>query len=81
MGGCNPQPLPQWLRHCFEDSLFERSVVWRFWFITMIIISSSDGRVSRAIALKVVDLGLIPSSVKPKIRKLVFATSVLDTQH
>ena len=44
------------------------------------ISSSSDGRVRRAIASEVVDLGLIPSPVKPKAQKLVFTASIFDTQ-
>ena len=57
----------------------KRSIFWRFCFTT--ISSSSDGRVSRAIASEVVDLGFIPSSVKPKTRNFVFAVSTFDTQH
>ena len=37
------------------------------------ISSSSDGRVRRAIASDIVDLGIIPSPVKPKTQKLVLA--------
>ena len=43
--------------------------------------SSSDGRVRRAIASENVDLGIIPSPVKPKIQKLVFTASLFDAQH
>ena len=43
--------------------------------------SSSDGRVRRAIASKVVDLGIIPSPVKPKNQKSVFTASLFDAQH
>ena len=46
----------------------------------MIISSSSDGRVRRAIASEVVDLGIIPSPVKLKIQKLVFTASLFDAQ-
>ena len=54
-----------------EYELFKFSTSWRFCFITMIS-SSSDGRVRRATASEVVDLGTIPSPVKPKTQKLVF---------
>ena len=54
-----------------EYELSKFSTSWRFCFITMIS-SSSDGRVSRAIASEVVDLGTIPSPMKPKTQKLVF---------
>ena len=40
------------------------------------ISSSSDGRVRRAIASEAVDLGVIPSPVKPKTQKLVFIASL-----
>ena len=46
-----------------------------------IISSRSDGRVKREIALEVVDLGIIPSPVKPKTQKLVSTASSFDTQH
>ena len=42
---------------------------------------SSDGRVVRASASGAVDLGLIPSRVKPMTLKLVFTASLLDAQH
>ena len=42
--------------------------------------SNSDGRVRRAIALEVADLGMIPSPVKPKTQKLVFTASLFDSQ-
>ena len=42
---------------------------------------SSVGRVIRASASGVVDLGLIPSWVKPMTLKLVFTASLLDVQH
>ena len=45
------------------------------------ILNSSDGRVVRASALGAVDLGLIPSRVKPMTLKLVLTASVLDAQH
>ena len=41
----------------------------------------SDGRVIRASASGAVDLGLIPSWVKPMTFKLVFTASLLDAQH
>ena len=63
-----------------EYKLFKSSTSWRFCFITMIS-SSSDGRVRRAIASEVVNLGIIPSPVKPKTQKLVFTASLFDTQH
>ena len=44
------------------------------------ISSSSDGRVRRAIASEVVDLGMIPSLMKPKTQKLIFAASLFDSQ-
>ena len=52
----------------FEYGLLKSSPSWRFCFITMIS-SSSDGRVRRAIAAEVFDLGMIPSPVKPKTQK------------
>ena len=51
-----------------EYELFKSFTSWRFCFITMIS-SSSDGQVRRAIASEVVDLGMIPSKVKPKTQK------------
>ena len=36
---------------------------------------------SRAIASEVVDLDLIPSSVKPKTQRLAFTAFLFDTQH
>ena len=45
------------------------------------ISSSSDGRVRRAIASEVVNLGIILSPVKPKTQKLVFTVSLFDAQH
>ena len=57
---------------------FKCSIFRRFCFITMIS-SSSDGRARRATASEVVDLGLIPSPVKPKAQKLVFTASDLTT--
>ena len=44
------------------------------------ISSSSDGRVRRAIASEVVDLGMIPSLMKPKTQKLMFTASLFDAQ-
>ena len=58
---------PRKLFYC-EYVLFKFSTSWRFCFITMIS-STSDGRVRRAIASEVVNLGIIPSSVKPKTQK------------
>ena len=43
--------------------------------------NSLDGRVVRASPSEAVDLGLIPSRVKPMTLKLVFTASLLDTQH
>ena len=63
----------------FEYELFKCSTSWHFCFIT--ISCRSDGRVRRAIASEVVDLGLIPSPVKPKTQKLVFTASLCDAQH
>ena len=63
----------------FEYGLFKRSTSWHFCFITMIS-SSSYGQVRRAIASEVVDLGIIPSPVKPKTQKLVFTASIFDAQ-
>ena len=57
--------------------LFKSTTSWRFCFITMIS-SSSDDRMRRAIASEVVDLGMIPSPVKPKTQKLVFTASLFD---
>ena len=69
---------PRKLCYC-EYKLFKCSTYRRFCFITMIS-SSSDGRVRRAIASEVVDLGMIPSPVKPKTQKLVFTASLYDAQ-
>ena len=44
-------------------------------------LNSSDGRVIRASALEAVDMGLIPSRVKPMTLKLIFTASPLDTQY
>ena len=41
----------------------------------------SDGQVVRAFASGAVDLGLIPSRVKPMTLKLVFTASTFDAQH
>ena len=43
--------------------------------------NSSDGRVIRASASGAVDLGLIPSRVKPMALQLVFTASLLDALH
>ena len=69
---------PRKLFYC-EYGLFKSSTFWRFCLITKIR-SSSDGRVSRAIASKVVDLGMIPSTMKPKTQKLVLPTFLFDAQ-
>ena len=69
---------PMKLFYC-EYVLFKSSTSWRFCFIT--ISSSSDGRVRRAIASEVVNLGIITSSVKPRTQKLVFTASLFDAQH
>ena len=50
-------------------------------FIVKDLNTSSDGRVVRASALGVEDLGLIPSRVKPMTLTLVFTASLLDAQH
>ena len=39
----------------------------------------SDGRVITSSAVGAVDLGLIPSSIKPMTSKLLFTASLLDT--
>ena len=50
-------------------------------FVQSINFHSSDGRVVRASSFgDVVDLGLIPSRVKPITLKLVFTVSLLDAQ-
>ena len=64
----------------FEYELFKCCISWHFCFITMIS-CRSDGRVRRAITSEVVDLGIIPSPVKPKTQKLLFAASICDAQH
>ena len=43
--------------------------------------NSSDGRVVKVSASGAVDLGLIPSRVKPIALKLVFTAFLLDAQH
>ena len=43
--------------------------------------NSSDGRVVRAFTSGAVDLGLIPSRVKPMTLKLVLTASLLDAEH
>ena len=45
------------------------------------ISSKSDGRVRRAIASEVVDLGIIPSLVKPKTQKFVSTAFLFNAQH
>ena len=71
---------PRKLFYC-DYVLFKSSTSWRVCFITMIS-SSSDGRVRRAMASEVVDLGMIPSPVKPNTQKLVFTVAFLfDAQH
>ena len=60
-----------------EYDLFKSSTCWRFCFIK-VISSSSDGQVRRVIASEVVDLGMIPSPMKPKTQKLVFTASPFD---
>ena len=62
----------------FEYGLFKCSTFWRFCFFTMIS-STSDGQVKRAVASDVVDLGTIPSPVKPMTQKLVFTASLFLT--
>ena len=64
----------------FKYGFFKCSTFERFCCIAMIS-SRSDGRVRRAIASEVVDLGIIPSPVKPKTQKLVFTASLFDAQH
>ena len=49
----------------FVHGLFKCFIFWCFCFVTMIS-SSSDGRVRRTLASEIVDLGIIPSPVKPK---------------
>ena len=44
-------------------------------------LNSSDGEVVRASASGAIDLGLIPSQVKPMTLKMVFTASLLDAQH
>ena len=43
--------------------------------------NTSDGRVVRASVSRAVELGLIPSWVKPMTLNLVFTASLLDVQH
>ena len=62
-----------------EYGLFKSSTLWRFCFV-MMISSRSYGRVRRAIVSEVVDLGIIPSLMKPKTQKLVFTASLFDAQ-
>ena len=45
------------------------------------ISSRSDGRVRRAITSEALNLGIIPSPVKPNTQKLVSTASVFDAQH
>ena len=45
------------------------------------LVYSSDGRVVRASASIAVNLGFIPSRVKPITLKSVFTASLLDAQH
>ena len=45
------------------------------------IFHCSDGRVVRASASETVDLGLIPSRIKPMTLKLALTASLLDAQH
>ena len=69
---------PRKLFYC-AYKLFKSSTSSRFCFITMIS-NSSDGRVRRAIASEGVDLGIIPSPMKPKTQKLLFTASPFDAQ-
>ena len=78
VSGCRFKFHPRKLFYC-EYELFKSSTSWRFCFITMIS-SSSDVRVRRAIASEVVDLGMIPSPVKPKTQKLVVTASLFDAR-
>ena len=64
----------------FEYGFFKCSTFERFCCIAMIS-SRSDGRVRRVIASEVVDLGIIPSPVKPKTPKLVSTAFLFDAQH
>ena len=64
----------------FKYGLGKCSTFERFCCIAMIS-SNSDGRVRRAIASEVVDLGISPNLVKPKTQKLVFTASLFDAQH
>ena len=50
-------------------------------WVLICLFNSSDGRVVRASASVAVDLGLIPSRVKPMTLKLIFTASLLDVQH
>ena len=59
----------------FEYGFVKCSTFQRFCCIAMIS-SRSDDRVRRAIALEVVDLGIITSPVKPKTQKLVSTASL-----
>ena len=68
---------PRKLFYC-EYELFKSFTSRRFCCVT--ISSSSDGRVRRAFASEVVDLGIIPSPVKSKTQKLVFIASLFDAQ-
>ena len=61
----------------FEYGFFKCSTFERFCCIAMIS-SRSDGLVRRAIVSEVVDLGIIPSPVKPKTQNLVSTTSLFD---
>ena len=51
---------------------------WGFLFYYDDKYSTLDGRVRRAIASDVVDLGTMTSPVKPKTQKLVFTASLFD---
>ena len=53
----------------------------RVWRNPKCSLYSSDSRVIRASASGAVDLGLIPSRVKPMTLQLVFTASLLDVQH
>ena len=64
----------------FKHGLCKCSTFERFCCIAMIS-SNSDGRVRRAIASEVVNLGIIPNPVKPKTQLLVFTASLFEAQH
>ena len=61
-------------------AFFVSNKLFKYKPVGIVGIHSSDGREVRTSASESVDLGLIPSRVKPMTLKLVFTASLLDAQ-